>query len=222
MEFSDERLMILKKVERGELTLEEADFLLRALETPQQQFTVDEPEEVEPVESVESVEVFPAETTRATVDEMDILPEPDSGFDEARMKKWRYWRNIPLWISVILTILGATWIYLGWKAAGFGWGFFLAWIPFLMGVCGIFLFWNSKWLHVRVRQKPGSKPAVIRISLPLPLGAGSWIFHAMGNRMGDKIKGVDVDEVISAVNSNEPIHIWVDDEDGEQVEVYIG
>ncbi len=40
--------------------------------------------------------------------------------------------------------------------------------------------------------------------------------------MGGKVRGEDVDGILESLNNNEPIHILVDEEDGERVEVYIG
>ncbi|HNS63291.1 MAG TPA: hypothetical protein PKN11_02620 [Anaerolineaceae bacterium] len=236
MDLQSERLKILKKVEAGEFTLDEADSLLQDLDAAARQsdgecLDQDQFDQLEEGVQLDDMEVpgqteFPpkADADPAVVDEMDVLPGPDPVFDQARLKRWERWRHLPLFLAILTTVLGASWIYMGWKADGFGWGFFLAWIPFLLGVLGILLFWNTRWLHVRVQQKPGEKPQHIQIDLPLPLGAGSWFFKTFGNRipMGGKVRGEDVDGILESLNNNEPIHILVDEEDGERVEVYIG
>ncbi len=116
-----------------------------------------------------------ADADPAVVDEMDVLPGPDPVFDQAKVvKRWERWRHLPLFLAILTTVLGASWIWRARKADGFGWGFFLAWISVSAGSAAFSLFWNTCWLHVRVQQKPGEKPQHIQIDLPLPLGAGSW------------------------------------------------
>jgi len=118
-------------------------------------------------------------------------------------------------------------IYWGFSAAGFSWGFWLSWIPFLFGVLVMFLAWqsqNSPWVHVRIRQKPGEKPARIAISLPLPLGFAAWILRTFGQYI-PQLKGKDLDvflETLSqSLSDQTPLYVHVN-EDDEDVQVYIG
>jgi hypothetical protein len=120
-------------------------------------------------------------------------------------------------------------MYWAWSANGLGVGFVLAWFPFLIGVGIMALGWNSKtgpWVHIRVHQKPGETPERIAISLPIPVRFIAWIIRIFGSF----IPGLDatgIDEVILALSNNSPgdppLSINVsDDEDGEQVKIFIG
>ncbi|HNT53395.1 MAG TPA: hypothetical protein PKG95_01710 [Anaerolineaceae bacterium] len=217
-----DRLEILRQVERGELTPQEAARLLgladdpTRLETPQ--------DEAATLMSQETPPPWPEAPEPAA----DTTP-PSAGddFELGRFKFWRWLSALPFWFSVALTAMSAYWMYQGWQAARFGWGFFLSWIPLLLGVLGILLFWQTRWLHLRVRQGQGKRPEVIRISLPLPLTAGAWFLRSFSGVLPADLRDKHLDEMVEglgkSVSKDDPIHIYVDDEeDGDQVEIYIG
>jgi hypothetical protein len=210
MTIQDERMRILRQVAKGELTLEEANEQLQLLE------------EAETLQDVETVETM--DPAVAIVDEGSIAPG-SSEFDQQSLERWKNWAAIPFWISVVIAAMGAYWMYQGWQAAhGVGLGFVLAWLPFLLGVFGMFLFWKARWLHIRIREK-GRK--TISISMPLPLRAGAWAMSTFGAYMPKNVREQHLDEVLDtmdqAMKKDDPIHIFVDDEEkGDQVEVYIG
>jgi hypothetical protein len=120
-------------------------------------------------------------------------------------------------------------MYWAWSAKGYGVGFFLTWIPFLIGIGVLVLGWNSRtgpWLHLRIQQKPGQSPEMIRISLPLPLRFTAWVLRTFGEYITG-LKDSGLDEIILALGDRSkqdaPLSIDVqDDEDGEQVRIYIG
>ena len=88
------------------------------------------------------------------------------------------------------------------------------------------LMFNAKWLHIRIRQAPGEKPARIAISIPFPIGLASWILRTFPQLVPEKSRGVDLGEILSelneGINKDQPLVIQVDDEDGEHVEIFIG
>ncbi len=96
-----------------------------------------------------------ADADPAVVDEMDVLPGSDPVFDQARLEEMGALAPSSSISCHSNDRAGRKLDLHGLEGGWFGWGFFLAWIPFLLGVLGILLFWNTRWLHVRVQQKPG-------------------------------------------------------------------
>jgi hypothetical protein len=225
------RLEILKKVQAGELSLEEGSVLLSALE---REAGVDI--EAMPVETA-GPEPTPAPVESETVrpEQVDVLVPPPAR-DEPEFQKpeslgcWKSAWSLVLWLGIGLTVLSAYWMLSGWQSAGFGWGFFLSWIPFLVGLLLIYLGYeieSSPWLYVRVRQKPGEKPEVITIVIPAPLRFAGWIMRIFQRYIPENVREKGVPEMLAemekSIQGDTPLHIFVDDdEDGEQVEVYIG
>lgn len=222
MTLRGQRLEILRKVELGELSVEESNRLLETLERNADQasdlYPATEAFIQSPAASAETEYIPPS----AEWENPERTPDP---FEEKQMRRWRWLALVPFWLSVGLTALSAFWMYQGYDAHGFGWGFFLSWIPFLFGLAGMFIFWGARWLHVRIRQKPGKKPASINISLPLPLHAAGWFLRTFRSRLPRDLQEKNIDEMLGALDGSltkdTPFHVYVDD-DGEQVEVFIG
>jgi len=154
--------------------------------------------------------------------------EPDERELTREMTRWKRWWMIPFWVGVVITVAGAGLVYWGYTATRFGWGFWLAWPPFLFGLLVMIVGWQSqkaRWLHVRIRQKPGEKPGMIVISLPLPLRLSAWFLRVFG-RYIPEVKGKGIDEILLAleqsVSADAPFYVNVEGDDGEHVEVFIG
>ena len=204
---SDEQKQILKMVEDGKISAEEAMTLIKALDET-------------PVE--DDVEVFEAEAgpSQERSESLD--------FEEvkARAKKFAM---IPLWIGVGFTVLGAYWMYVLVQNANYGFWFFCAWLPLLLGLLVVALSaggMNSRWLYVNVDQRKGEWPQHFTMGFPLPLGVINWILRNFGHYM----RGMDrtnVDEIINVLSMtkhlDEPLIVNVHEGDeGERVQVYIG
>jgi hypothetical protein len=200
--------MVLSKVAKGEISPEEAagelDTLQLQEEKPQPSF------------------IMAADAE----DHKGELPKSEL----RRFSQWNDWWIVPYGFSVVFTGLGAIWLYQGWMARHFGFGFWMAWIPFAAGIGGMALSWRarvSRWMHMRIRFRHGSHPSLMRLSFPLPTRLIKWISRNFGIFFPDQIRGVDLDECMDAlensVNDETPIYIWVDDEkEGQQVEIWIG
>ncbi len=78
---------------------------------------------------------------------------------------------------------------------------------------------SGRWLRVRVTDTDTGKTRV-NVRLPLNLVASGI---RMGMRFAPEIEGLDVNELMSFIQSGESGHLVdvYDDEDGEHVEVYI-
>ena len=204
---SDEQKQILKMVEDGKISAEEAMTLIKALE----QTSADG--EVEVIETEASAN--PARSAG-----------PD--FEEVKARARRF-AMVPLWIGIAFTVLGAYWMYVLVQSANYGFWFFLAWFPLLLGILLVAISaggMNSRWLYVNVDQQDNEWPRHITLGIPIPLGLVGWFLRNFGHY----IRGMDktsVDEVLMALamanNLDEPLIINVDEGDnGERVQVYIG
>ena len=204
---SDEQKQILKMVEDGKISAEEAMTLIKAIdETP-----------VEDVVEVFEAEAGPGQERSESLDFEEV---------KARAKKFAM---IPLWIGVGFTVLGAYWMYVLVQNANYGFWFFCAWLPLLLGLLVVALSaggMNSRWLYVNVDQRKGEWPQHFTMGFPLPLGVINWILRNFGHYM----RGMDrtnVDEIINVLSLtkhlDEPLIVNVDEGDeGERVQVYIG
>ena len=204
---SEEKRQILKMVEDGKISANEAMTLIKALEQ--------NPAEAE----MEVLEAAPASSS-----ERNDAPE----FEEVKQRARRF-AMIPLWIGVGITVLFAGLMYWAMQSSGFGFWFYCLTFPFLLGVLLIAISaggLSSRWLFVDVHQKPGEKPGRITLGFPMPLGLVAWFMK----NFGQYIQGVGrerADEIAEMIkltaSSNAPLIVNAqDDEDGERVMVYIG
>ena len=196
----DERMTILKRVETGEISAEEAVRLLNELGQAPSSAPEPEPQVIEP-EPAESAPPLEA-------------PRGLSQF-------WVY----PLYAGVGIVILGALLLYAVYGASA-GWGLALCgWPIFALGVLVVATAWwlrTARWIHVRVRGKEN-----VTISIPLPLRLTAWAFK-IAKPFVPHLRDTGVDEVIMSLGDTlgkdgQPIYVDVHDEDeGEHVQIYIG
>lgn len=205
------RLEILNKIESGELAPEAGLALLNALDAAAEQPSP----APTPEASAPAVEVIPPVAHK---DEMPEADRPD--FSRFRIISW-----ILFAAFLILTVLSANWMIQGWQAHAFGWGFWLSWIPFAIGILGMATSLNARWLHLRVTENENGKQKNIRISMPLPLGIASWLLRAnpgwLPQEMRDKNIGETLADLNKGITRDQPFYLEVDEED-EHVEIYIG
>ena len=204
---SDEsRLEILRKVADGTLTIEEGADLIGILErgktAQQSESFTSEPELIDQKHEVVSSRV--------------------SGW-------WKSLWSLILIGGAILTGFSAFWAYQGYQKAGLGWGFWLAWIPFILGVLIMLFGWmmlESPWLHVKILSRDSGKTQKIALVIPLPLKLASWVFSKFGDHMPVEVQNKGVGELLIEIENSlqrgEPFQIEVDDkEDGDQVYISI-
>lgn len=156
--------------------------------------------------------------------------DEDYARDEAMqaVARWKRWWQLPFWFGVGVVVLSAWWMYLGYFTAGFSWGFWLSWFPFLAGLLLMIAAFRSstaRWLHVRVNSSKGSHTSKIAISMPLPLRLAVWVMRHFG-RYIPEVQGQDLggilDTLDQSISSEEPVYIHVNGDDGAEVEVFIG
>jgi len=244
MDLRQRRMDILRRVEAGELTPEDGNRLLLELEERE---AAGEPRVVEPVKT-EGFRAEPAGMPAVVITEPVLQPapaapgpssqgevdEPGSSLpaeeEESKPPKSSGWLGlwvVPFVLGLLLTLFSVNWIYQGWLAAGLSWGFWLSFFPLAIGILLMWAGWEmrlARWLHLRIRQKPGEKPQVIAFSLPLPIGLTRWTFRRFGHYTpfaNGRERGEILDELDQAFTADGPTHIFVDDEDGEQVDIWI-
>jgi hypothetical protein len=210
-----ERQQILKMIEDGKITAQEGLTLMQALG--------EEPEEDGQPELPEG-EPLPA-FIDAPVGEAGGEHKTDPEFDR-KVNRFRSLWLIPLTLGVVITVVGAYWMYAALQSNGFGFWFYCAWLPFLLGVLGTAVAFSSRtsrWIYVNVKQKPGETPQ--RIVIAFPLSLVSWMMQFAKMKIPERDHGA-VDEIMGAVfqstKSTEPLMVDVEEEDGEHVQVYIG
>ena len=188
---------ILRRIERGELSADDGLTQLNALERPTRDWQTEEPDRQKSAEL------------------------------ESEIARWKRWWSIPFSIGIGITLLGAGLMYWGVVSAGLGWIFWLSWIPLLFGQLVIILSWNSqyaRWVHVRIRQRSGTRPQRIAFSLPLPIRFGVWLLRHFGSYI-PQLQDKQLDDILStlddSLSSDLPIFIHVN-EDEEDVLVYVG
>jgi len=202
----NERQQVLKMVEDGKISAEEGLKLMQAL---------DEDSAAQEEDIVQTISGGQSETGANSGPEFD-----------RKINRFRRLWMIPLWIGVVVTVASAYWMYASVQSSGLGFWFYCSWLPFLLGVAAIALGFDSRtsrWIYVDVRQRPGEHPH--RILISFPLSPVSWLVSLFGAYIPAEQKGV-VDDVMRAVfkstESEEPLFVEVNDEDGEHVQVYIG
>ncbi len=230
MTLNEQRLEILRKVERGELSTEDGSRLLEELEMGLP-LSVGRPRP--PCRSPRR-----APSRLSQMSKSSRLPRRRSrtrrpqltDLEASRFNFWQKWWLLPFGIGVVLTLLGAYWMYLGFMSAGLGWGFWLSWVPFGLGVvitAAAARSRTARWLHVRVHQDgEDDSPHNVNISFPLPISFGAWVLRTFGHWMPENFQSQHLDEVLAvldkALTKDAPLHVMVNEDDGDQVEVFIG
>ncbi len=207
----EERQQILKMVEDGKISADEAMKLMKALD-----------------ESSAEVEIIEAAPASSSKPEADSTKPSASEFEEVARRARRLWQ-IPLWIGVLITVLSSYWMYALINTSNYGFWFYFAWLPLILGILMIALFASSatsRWLYVNVQQSEGEWPRNITLGFPLPLGLASWFLRNFGIYING-LRETNIDEIIEifskGVSSKEPLVVNVDEGNhGERVQVYIG
>ena len=208
---AEERKKILQMVADGKISAEQAASLMKALEEDA------DPAEIEVVET-ESTSGFAANETSSA-------PE----FEQVKARA-RQFAMIPLWIGVVIAVLSAWGIYGVQQSSGMNFWFYCLLFPLFLGVLLIVIGaggQSSRWLYVNVdRRQAADGPKNITLGFPLPLGPTAWFLRTFGHNIHG-MQNTNVDDIIQILDttkkSGEPFIVNVhDDEDGENVQVYIG
>lgn len=202
------RLDVLKKVERGEISLEVAADCLSEIE--ENQVAIQEQPDV--IFHSSSIDSHPIRTEKREKPAWSIV----------------FWL-VPLISGILLTIFSSTWLYENYFSSGLNIKFWLTWIPFFMGVFMMYLGWElqrARWIHVNIKQPKGKSPQRIVFAIPIPFQFMGFILKLFKGKMPATVSGIDIEELLGTLDhqlkKDEPLFVNVVDEDGTKVEVYIG
>ena len=208
---SDEQKQILKMVEDGKITADEAMELIRALDA---------------ASAEDEIEVIETETgTGEPVVRQENAATPE--FEEVKARARRY-AMVPLGIGVVFTVLASYWLFILVQSSNYGFWFACAWFPLLLGILLVALSaggMNARWLYVNVEQEPGEWPQHITFGFPVPLGLLGWLLRNFGHyaRDMDRQRVDDILTLLKTADAHGPLIVNVDEGDhGERVQVYIG
>jgi hypothetical protein len=216
---SDERMQILRMIEEKQITASEGIKLLEALSAAEEdvteQATVEDEGEISELPPV--TELPPPESEPVEESVADQAAPPD-------FANFGHLWLIPLAAGAFLGAVGLGAILLV-QAASPG-SFFLVCglMPLLLGLAVMGLaFWSrtARWLHVRIHGEQR-----ISVSFPLPLRLTGWILRLVRPYV-PQLEETGLDEVILSLDESlggeDYFYVDVhDDEDGEQVQVFIG
>jgi hypothetical protein len=207
------RKAILEKVSNGELTIDEANLKLVELE-----------------QGIVSDKVILPPSEEEGQQTQSPTPEPSRIQDDQPIRKWKDWWLVPFIISILLTALSGYLVLDTYQKFGLNVGFWFALLLLLVCVGGVVLSAasrNSLWLHIRVQKKDRLAKGNINISLPIPFHAISIIVPMFQWAMPEEVRQKDlagmVREIGEGINKDEPLSIFVDDDNKEErVEIFIG
>ncbi|MDX1438150.1 MAG: hypothetical protein R3335_15165 [Anaerolineales bacterium] len=228
--YQPERLKILEMIDAGDISPEDGLQLLEALSGNP------------PAPSAGAGEAHPTDEKQTSLEVLDQPEAPDggpgpvlapaSGPEQASSLDdiaWRGWWKYVFWTGAGFMAVGALLLALTIQLGAGPFWYFVAGVPVFFGfIVLIFGLYSrsSRWIHIRIKQQPGEFPSKIALSFPLPLRPAAWFIRVFG-RWIPHLDETGLDELILALGDSaspeNPLYVQVqDDEDGEQVEVYIG
>ena len=241
-----ERMSILDRLEKGEITPEEAARLLSAQqaepvkaadtsETAMDVLGKLERGEINADEAAQRLQGNRSQQKAHTDKDQDANgPETfervqihEERFDQERT--WGWW-FVPIAFGALLTILAGLWMSADVGDGGFGLGFFCAWFPLAIGVAFILLGvaarrgpWANLWINKRRR---GGDTDVI-LNVPVPVGMAGTVLRTAGKHIPG-LEEQDVDKLLNALAESRKrgehiqIHTNQDNDDEDIVDITIG
>lgn len=217
-----EKRQVLEMLDAGKINADQALTLIHALG-----------EEDETAEEINRMDL--QETAPANLDVVDLVPgEPVGDAQgspkleselEDQMSKARslWWYGAVL--GVILTVAGAFGLYSAVRNSGIGFWFFLASLPFFIGVLIIALAIanrGKRWLYVDVQPNQADSPKRIVISVPISLVTWGMSFvGALTPAVGNGVLQPILEVLENPGQDADPVLVHVNGNSGEKVTVFI-
>lgn len=230
---AQERLQILDRLERGEITTQAAADLLAGLQptpapadSPMTVLGQLERGEISPEEAAQRLQAPPpAEQVSASAEPVEVIdPAPQQAH------KTPIWWVFGIGTGVLLAVSAGLWMRNDLLDGRLGLGFACAWLPMALGLLLIVLgaaARNSPWASIRIRSKKhgAHSQRAIDLDVPLPVGLASQAIRFASHRVAglDLHDAEDLLKVIEdAKTRGKPIVIQAhDDDDNESVDIRI-
>jgi hypothetical protein len=205
MTLDENKLEILRKVENGTLSVEEGSDLIGMLERTKPAPDLQQPSTVTPEEPSDRLQKHEA-----------------SGC-------WKAAWSMFLVGGAILSGFSAYWIFQGYQNHGLSWGFWLSWIPMIIGIALMIFGWalmESPWMNVSIHSKKEGRNFTFIFSVPVPFNIARWVMEKFGQYMPDEVKSQEIlnilDQAEASIKKGEPFQVQVDDDkDGSKVDISI-
>ena len=240
-----ERMSILDRLEKGEITPEEAARLLSAHETEPVNAPDSSESAMDILGKLERGEISADEAaqrlqngaqkksdgTTAQSSTKHDFAEPvqirEEPFDPDR--SWGWW-FVPIAVGAVFTLLAGLWMSVDARDGRFGLAFLCAWFPLAIGVLLIFLGvaarrgpWANLWIN---RRRRGGDTDLI-FNMPVPVGMAGTVLRTAGKHIPG-LEEQDVDKLLDALQESrhKGEHITVqthqDNDDEDIVDISIG
>lgn len=240
-----ERMSILDRLEKGELTPEEAARLLSAQKTEPMKTADSSETAMDILGKLERGEISANEasqrlqngaqkksdetadwssTKQDFVEPVQIREEP---FDPDR--SWGWW-FVPIAVGALFTLLAGLWMSVDARDGSFGLAFLCAWFPLAIGVLLIFLGvaarrgpWANVWIN---RRRRGGDTDLI-LNVPVPVGMAGTVLRTAGKHIPG-LEEQDVDKLLNALQESRrkgehiTVHTHQDNDDEDVVDISIG
>lgn len=227
-----ERLLILERLEKGEITSAEAA----------RQLSGDAPRPTSPMEILEQVDrgEMNADEAAQRLESMKASPSSRSGATSSRAswsaetpkievvdgerfnpaRTWGWWL-VPIGFGALITLLSGIWMRSSLANGGLGLAFFCAWVPLAIGLLLIVIGWavrQGHWLHVNISSKKPNRHININLDVPVPIQLATGLMTGFGVH----IPGLDensVNKIVDALHESKhngnPLHIHTSGDDGD-------
>lgn len=239
-----ERMSILDRLEKGEITPEEAARLLSAQES--QPVKAAEPPEsaMDVLGKLEHGEITADEAAQqlqngsqkksnrsdhssTKEDHGDRVQVREKSFDPER--SWGWW-FAPIAVGVFFTLLAGLWMSLDARDGSLGFAFFCAWLPLAVGVLLIFLGAAARrgpWANLWINRRRRSGDTDLILNVPVPVGMAGTVLRTAGKHIPG-LEEQDVEKLLDALQESrhKGEHITVqthqDNDDEDIVDISIG
>jgi hypothetical protein len=221
-----ERLEILNRVEKGEISTEEAARLLSVTvisspTLPQTPMSV--------LEQLERGEITPEDAARRLSAPAGVKQNQEKKTPKVeviRVKPTATQRSSGWWlilisIGALFAVLGGLLMNTDLRNGGMGLGFFCAWIPLSFGVLLLLLGWlarRSAWANVNFKSHRANGRVKFDFDMPVPIGVAGKALHFVGDRvpvLGSETVERLMQALEQASKDGDPIQIRANSEDGD-------
>lgn len=239
-----ERMSILDRLEKGEITPEEAAKLLSTQESEPAKAADPSESAMDVLGKLERGEISADEAAQRLQNgaqkksnQVDQSAAKQDFGERAHLREDRFdpertwgWWFVPIAVGAVFTLLAGLWMSVDARDGRFGLAFLCAWFPLAIGVLLIFLGvaarrgpWANLWIN---RRRRGGDTDLI-FNMPVPVGMAGTVLRTAGKHIPG-LEEQDVDKLLDALQESrhKGEHITVqthqDNDDEDIVDISIG